>query len=222
MAVSEITATSAAKASRYRSTAASKFGEPISSSPSTTTFRLIGKRSARAQVRVDRREMHEHLSLVVHRTAAENLSVAHRSLERRTVPQLDRIDRLHVVVAVHEQRRLSRRLHPLAVCQRIAGGFEHARAQADLVHAVDQMLAAAPDVAVVIRIGADRRDRNQPFKFFEIARLVPRARLDQLRVDRRHYDCPSTNGSPNCTSNVLPERSTSNSCGFPSYARCWV
>ena len=57
------------------------------------------------QVRFDGLEVHEDLALVVGGAARVDLAVADRRLERRRLPQLDRIDRLHVVVAVEEDRR---------------------------------------------------------------------------------------------------------------------
>ena len=57
------------------------------------------------QVRFDGLEVHEHLALVVGRAARVDLAVADRRLERRRLPQVERIDRLHVVVAVEENGR---------------------------------------------------------------------------------------------------------------------
>ena len=58
--------------------------------------------SARSHMRFDRGQMHQRLALVVHRTAAVDLSIADRRFERRRAPQFDRVDRLHVVVAVDQ------------------------------------------------------------------------------------------------------------------------
>ena len=72
------------------------------------------------QVRFDRLEVHEHLALVVGRAARVDLAVADGRLERRRLPEVERIDRLHVVVAVEEDRRRARRAEPVAVDDRIA------------------------------------------------------------------------------------------------------
>ena len=61
------------------------------------------------QVRFDRLEVHEHLALVVGRAARVDLAVADRRLERRRGPQVHRVHRLHVVVAVEQDRRRARR-----------------------------------------------------------------------------------------------------------------
>ena len=66
---------------------------------------FTGRRAVLFQVRFDRLEVHEDLALVVGRPARVDLAVADRGLERRRLPQVERIDRLHVVVAVEEDRR---------------------------------------------------------------------------------------------------------------------
>ena len=72
------------------------------------------------QVRLDRLEVHEHLALVVGRAARVDLAVADRRLERRRLPQVERIDRLHVVVAVEQDRRRALGAEPVAVDDRDA------------------------------------------------------------------------------------------------------
>ena len=102
------------------------------------------------QVRLDRLDVHEHLALVVGGAARVDLAVAHRRLERRAGPQIDRIDRLHVVVAVEEDRRLARRVQPVAVDDRIARRVDephvlHARpcCSASAVHSAARRTSAA-------------------------------------------------------------------------------
>jgi hypothetical protein len=112
---SEMTTTSAASSSRCALTKSSRFSEPTSSSPSSTIFMLTGRRPFCAQVRLDRLEVHEHLPLVVGRPARVDLAVADGRLEGRRLPQLERIDRLHVVVAVEEDGRRTLGAEPLGV-----------------------------------------------------------------------------------------------------------
>ena len=73
------------------------------------------------QVRLDRLEVQEDLPLVVDRAAGEKLPVPHRRLERRRLPLLQRIHRLHVVVPVDEERRRAFGAAPLAVDDGIPG-----------------------------------------------------------------------------------------------------
>ena len=84
------------------------------------------------EIRLDRLEMGEVLALVVAGAAREEVAAAKRRLERRAVPQLERLGRLNVVVAVHEKVRLG------AVAparrggsdDRVAAGPVHARLEA--------------------------------------------------------------------------------------------
>jgi hypothetical protein len=75
-------------------------------------------------VRLDRLDVHEHLALVIGRPAGVDLAVAHGRLERRRRPQVHRIHRLHVVVAVEEDRRPPRRAEPVAVDDRVSRRVE--------------------------------------------------------------------------------------------------
>ena len=89
------------------------------------------------EMRLDRLEVHEHLALVVGRAAGVDLAVADRRLERRRLPQVERIDRLHVVVAVEEDRRRARRAQPVAVDDRIARRLDQPHVlQSDAPHLV--------------------------------------------------------------------------------------
>ena len=92
------------------------------------------------EMRLDRLEVHEHLALVVGRAARVDLAVADRRLERRRLPQLERIDRLHVVVAVEEDRRRAWRAQPVAVDDRIARRVD----QADVLQSDPPHLVGAP------------------------------------------------------------------------------
>ncbi len=179
-------------------------------------FQIDRQRSARVHVCVDGGQMHHDLSLVVDGAASEDLAVAHVAFERRRLPQIERVDRLHVVVAVNEHGRLPGRAEPLAVCQRIAAGLELARIESGLAHAFDQPVATASDLAALFRIGAYRRDGDEPLEFGESALLFALAACDEVRIDDGHDAGSSTKGAPNCTSSVLPPRSISNECGLPS------
>ena len=179
-------------------------------------FQVDRQPSARAHVCGDRGQVHDDLSFVVDGAAPEDLAVAHAAYERRSLPQIDRVDRLHVVVTVDEYRRFSGRTEPLAVRERISARLEPAGIEPNLAHAFDQAVATAGDFDALRGIGAYRGYRDEPFEFRESALLLSLAELDELRIDDVQDDGPSTNGSPNCTSRVLPSRSTSNACGLPS------
>ena len=78
------------------------------------------------QVRLDGLEVHEHLALVVGRSARVDLAVADGRLKGRRLPQLDRIDRLHVVVAVEKDRRRAFGAKPVAIDDGIARRLDQA------------------------------------------------------------------------------------------------
>ena len=79
-----------------------------------------GQAAVLLHVRFDRLEVHEHLPLVVGRAARVDLAVANRRLEGRRLPQIQRIDRLHVVVPVEQDGGRLGRAEPVAIDDRIA------------------------------------------------------------------------------------------------------
>ena len=114
------------------------------------------------QVRFDRLEVHEDLALVVGGAARVDLAVAHGRLERRRLPQIERVDRLHVVVAVEENRRRARRAEPVAVDDRIARRVDEPDVlQADAAHLVGAPFGAPLHVGRVLGQRADARNREK-------------------------------------------------------------
>ena len=121
------------------------------------------------QVRLDRLEVHEDLPLVVGRAARVNLAVADGRLERRRLPEVERIDRLHVVVAVEEDRRRARRAKPVAVHDREARRLDQPDIlQADAPHLLRRPLGATLHVVLVLRQRADAGNREVLFQFLDI------------------------------------------------------
>ena len=69
-------------------------------------------------------EQAEHLALVVRGAAGVQPAVAHGGLERRAGPLLERVGRLHVVVAVDQQRRPAGHVRALGPHHRMAVAFD--------------------------------------------------------------------------------------------------
>ena len=68
-----------------------------------------GRQAGRPQ-RLEGREVHHELALVVGHAPPDEPAVPQERLERRRLPQLERVHRLHVVVAVDQHDRGARRL----------------------------------------------------------------------------------------------------------------
>ena len=133
-----------------------------------------------AQVRFDRGEVHQALALVVDRAAPVDLAVAHRRFERRRRPELERIGRLHVVMAVDQDRRRARRAEPRAVRDRMAAGFEHLGSVSPAARMrADRVLGGAPHVGGVIGLGGDRRKGDPGLELVEIALAVGANVIDE-------------------------------------------
>ena len=65
------------------------------------------------------------LALVVGRAASQQQAILVSRFERRRLPEVDRIDRLDVVMAVEENRRFVRRLQPVGIDHRVPAGLDH-------------------------------------------------------------------------------------------------
>ncbi len=72
-----------------------------------------GEPAARAHEALDRLHVDVDLPLVVDHAAAPEAAVTYAGLERGRHPFAERVDRLHVMVAVDEERGLARRGEPL-------------------------------------------------------------------------------------------------------------
>ena len=105
---------------------ASRWRLPISSSPSNMNLMLIGSAAGHGEERPRHLDRDQHRTLVVGHAASVEPSVAQRRRPRVAEPLVQRVRRLHVVVAVDEHRRLARRAEPLAVHHGIAGGRDRA------------------------------------------------------------------------------------------------
>jgi hypothetical protein len=124
------------------------------------------------EVCFERFHVEEELPFVVHRSASEDLSVAHGWLERRRCPQLERLRRLDIVVAVDENGRRAGRVPPLADDNRVAGGRIDLRRHTDFVEGCIHPLRRAPRVGVVVRLRAHARDAEKLEQLVMDARIV--------------------------------------------------
>ena len=145
---------------------------------------VAGKAARLFQVGLDRLDVHEHLALVVRGTARVNLAVADRRLEWRRGPELERIDRLDVVVAVVEDGRLAWGAKPVAVHHRVARRVN----QGDVLHPcrakrVRGPFGGAPHVGGVLRQRADARDRQVLLQLVDVAIAIDVDEVDDLLHD---------------------------------------
>ncbi len=101
--------------------------------------------------------VNEHLAFVVRGAARVQIIVAHLGFERIAVPQFDRINRLHIVVAVNQNGRFVRPgLQPFGRHDRMAAGrIDLGVVQADRRELIDQPLGGALNVGLMIGQGAD-------------------------------------------------------------------
>src|SRR5262249_44259247 len=82
-------------------------------------------------------------------------------LERRGLPQIQRIDRLHVVMTI-EQRARPASVATLADDDRVAGGRSDVDVETERAEILGEMLGGLAALVPVGRIGRDRADAQQP------------------------------------------------------------
>ena len=117
--------------------------------------------AVRRQRGLETEQVEQHLALVVDRAAGEELVAADRRLERRRLPQLERVDRLYVVVAVDHDGWAVVPDQPFCVHRRVSAVVrlpDLDSAEASPPEGLDRPLRAGPHVRRVRRLGRDRRD----------------------------------------------------------------
>ena len=183
--VSLMTTASAARRSPCSAIHVSRLSRPVLLLALEQERHVDRRRAADRPERLDRVEVHHELALVVGDAAPDEPAVAHERLERRVLPQVERVDGLHVVVAVDDHRRRTGRLVDPAVDDRMQVGRDHLDlGRPDAAEAIGDPLGGRDHVGRVLvqgRHAGDARDLEQ--------RLDPRiaggrqGRLDG-RVDR--------------------------------------
>ena len=132
-----------------------------------------GERSVDGAQRLDRLDMHVHLSLVVGRAARVQVAVPHGGFEGRADPGFQRIGRLDVVVPVAQDGGFARRTQPVGVDQGVLfGGDRFDVLQAGLSEARGHELGRALDVAAVFRGRAHAGNAQESRQFFQEALFV--------------------------------------------------
>ena len=133
------------------------------------------------QVRFDCLQMHEDLAFVVGRAASVDFAVAHGPLKRRRLPKVERIHRLHIVMAVEENGRCARCAEPVAVHNRIAWRID----QPDILKAHPPHLVGTPfgaplHIRRVLGQRADAWNREEGLQLREIAIAVDVDEIDDV------------------------------------------
>jgi len=139
---------------------------------------VAGQGSAGFEIGLDSLEMHEVLAFVVHAAAGVNRAALDARRERRRLPQIKRLRRLHVVMAVNHEVRAR-----LAAPKRsgdgrfgdddgMAGGWVHARLKADLPGVVNEPGGAGAHVLFMLWLGGDAGEAEVIAQFGHEAGLV--------------------------------------------------
>ena len=133
-------------------------------------------------------QVHEHLTLVVGRAAPEQLVTPHGRLERRALPQLQRIDRLHVVMAVDDDHRSAFALgRPMRKDSRMACRLPDLHVgESRLAGPVGKPFGAGTHIARVAGIGTDRRDTQPRVEVGQQRRAIEEIRRHGGRLVSGH------------------------------------
>ena len=154
-------------------------GLPISSSPSNRKRTLSGSAPALGVERLGDLQGDEHRPLVVGRAAGVDAAVAHGRLERRRLPLRLVSRRLHVVVAVDENRRRPWRSEPLGEHDGVAAGLDDAAAgEVELLH--EPRGRGAHRIATGV-VAADARDLEEARQLAQVALALVKRGNDRHR-----------------------------------------
>ena len=120
----------------------------------------------RLHQRFERLHFHPKLALVVDRAARVNVVVALRRFKRRRVPFVDRIGRLNVVMGIHQDGGLARRMQPVGIKQRMTlGGYDLDVFHSDAAQLVGHKFCCLLHVAFMFFEGANAGNAEESFEF---------------------------------------------------------
>ncbi len=145
------------------------------------------QRAAGLEDGLDRLQVRVGLPFVVGGAAGDQVVALAGGLEGRVAPLLDRVHRLHVVMAVEEDRRLAGRAQPLAVDERMAAGVDALGGETGVTHALEQPVAGSVDLGLVGRIGGDRGDSQEVLELAEVPLLVTLHPLEHVAAPLCHF-----------------------------------
>ena len=121
---------------------------------------------ARLQAGFEGLYVHVNLTLVVIRSPSEYAPVPHRRLERRRLPELHRVHRLYVIVAVHEQGRQIGIHDVFGNDDRLPFGLDDLdRGHPRTPNVVSYPVSASLDILRMPRLGADAGNRQELAEF---------------------------------------------------------
>src|SRR5205814_5728420 len=101
-------------------------------------------------------EMHVHLPFVIDGATSIQIAVTFCGLEGRSLPFIERIRRLHIVMSVAKHSRLSCSMQPVSIDQWMARGLDDLNIlNADALEFVGDELRRALHVVLVLRKRAD-------------------------------------------------------------------
>ena len=143
-----------------------------------------GQLAGCGQQRLERLNLRPDLAFVIDRAAGVEIAVALGWLKGRRVPLVQRLGRLHIVVAVNEHRRLARRIEPVGIDERVAGGFLQGHVlHADALELRGDKVGGAAAVGGMLGQRGDRRNAEQVLELGEKTRVVLRGKV---QCGRRH------------------------------------
>ena len=112
--------------------------------------------------RLDRLDERDQVGLHVSRAAGVNPPVAHRRFEGRTLPKVERISRLDIVMPVDQDRRFARRRVPCAEDHWMTGSLDQFNlGYPCLFEPLHDPFRAAPNISGMLRGRANARNPQQ-------------------------------------------------------------
>ena len=113
-------------------------------------------------------DVREDLAFVVCRTAREDEAVFQDWIERRRIPEFERIGRLHIVVTVNHHGLAAGLMLVFRPDDRMAGSGNELRFEADAVEFFDEPVRAFADVFGVGVVGRDARESKEGEVLIEV------------------------------------------------------
>ena len=134
---------------------------------------IHGKLSVGLPQALQRLDVRQHLALVVGGPASVDLPAHDSGIKRVGVPFVDRVDRLHVVVSVEQDRRLAGRMAPFPIDERVPPAFNDLDGVESALNQLALRIVRRPaNVRTVLRKRADAGDSQEAEEFILIALAI--------------------------------------------------
>ena len=138
-----------------------------------TKCRLTGNSPSFFDRLLNAENVRKNLPFVVGRAARKNVAVLQHRIERRRIPQLERIGRLHVVMPVNQNRAATFSMLIARPNDRMTRSRNQFRLQSDAAQFLNQPMRAFGELFRIIVVRGNARESQKRIEIFKMTGAHP-------------------------------------------------